>query len=166
MTTTTQSNTDVVLATVDALNRHDSAAMMAAWIPDGVERFPDATCNGTTAIGAYFQAVFDAFPDARLTPEATAEQGDAVFLRWTLSGTHTGAPFAGIAPTGKTVTMAGMDHFTIRDGKIVSNFVVFDQMDMGRQLGLLPPDGSPPDKALKAAFNGVTALREAITSRR
>jgi hypothetical protein len=43
--------------------------------------------------------------------------------------------------------------------KMASNFVVFDQLEFGRQLGLMAPDGSLPDRALKAVFNGVTRLR-------
>jgi hypothetical protein len=46
---------------------------------------------------------------------------------------------------------------------MASNFVVFDQMEVGRQLGLLPPDGSPPDRALKAAFNAKTKIAELIS---
>ena len=53
-----------------------------------------------------------------------------------------------------------MDHFVIRGGKIVSNFVVFDQMQYARQLGLMPPEGSSGDRAVKAAFNAKTKLSE------
>ena len=89
-----------------------------------------------------------------------------MFARWTLTGTHTGGQFKGIDTTGKSISMDGMDQFTFRDGKMVSNFVVFDQMEVGRQLGLLPPDGSPPDRALKAAFNAKTKIAEAIRNAR
>ena len=89
-----------------------------------------------------------------------------MFARWRLTGTHTGGQFNGIDTTGKSVSLDGMDQFTFRDGKMASNFVVFDQMEVGRQLGLLPPDGSPPDRALKAAFNAKTKIAEAIRKRR
>ena len=42
--------------------------------------------------------------------------------------------------------------------KIVSAFVIFDQLGYGRQLGLFPPQGSALEEAMKAAFNGVTKL--------
>jgi steroid delta-isomerase-like uncharacterized protein len=157
--TATRSNTELVLAAIDAINAHDAAAVQAFWDAAGVERFPDQVCHGPAEIGAYFQALFDALPDVRLEVAATAEQGDAVFVRWHATGTHTGGQFAGLDATGKTVSVDGMDHFTVRDGRIVSNFVVFDQLEFGRQLGLMPPDGSVPDRALKAAFNGVLALK-------
>jgi hypothetical protein len=51
-----------------------------------------------------------------------------------------------------------MDHFVMRDGIVLSNFVVFDQMQYARQIGMLPPDGSLADKSLKRAFNARTSL--------
>jgi steroid delta-isomerase-like uncharacterized protein len=157
-------NTEIVKAAVDALNDHDVAGIKTYWAPDGVERFPDAVCHGHEEIGRYFQGVFDAIPDLRVDPVAFAAEGDAVFMRSIISGTHTGGPFKGIAVTGKRVEVPAIDHFTVRDGRIVSNFVVFDQMEMGRQLGLLPPDESAPDRALKAAFNGVTGARRRLAA--
>ena len=59
----------------------------------------------------------------------------------------------GIEPTGKQLAIDGIDHFVLRDGKVVSNFVVTDQLAYGRQIGMMPPDGSAADKAMKAAFN-------------
>jgi hypothetical protein len=47
----------------------------------------------------------------------------------------------------------------VRDGKVVSNFVVFDQMQYSHQLGMVPPDRSAADKAMKAIFNAWTKLR-------
>ena len=95
-----------------------------------------------------------------------AAEGDAVFVRWHLTGTHTGTAWSGIEPTGKRIELDGIDHFTVRDGAVISNFVVFDQMEVGRALGLLPPDGSGPDRALKAAFNAKTKVAEAIRQAR
>ncbi len=51
-----------------------------------------------------------------------------------------------------------MDHFVVRDGTVASNFVVFDQMQFARQIGMLPADGSAADRAMKAAFNAKTRL--------
>jgi steroid delta-isomerase-like uncharacterized protein len=159
-------NTEIVKAAVAALNDHDLATLTTYWSPDGQERFPDAVCHGPEEIARYFQQTFDAVPDLRIEPLAFAAEGDVVFMRHVISGTHTGGPFNGIATTGKRIEVPGIDMFTVRDGKIVSNFVVFDQMEIGRQLGLLPPDASAPDKALKLAFNGVTGVRRRLASAR
>ncbi len=165
MATTDTSNSALVRSLIDAINDHDTTAMRSGWTADTVERFPETTCRGADELAAYFQALFDSFPDVRLTIVGMAEEGESVFMRWHLTGTHTGGTFQGIAPTGKHVELDGMDQFTVRDGKIVENFAVYDQMQFGRALGLLPPDGSGPDKALKAAFNAATAVRKRIAQR-
>jgi hypothetical protein len=72
----------------------------------------------------------------------------------------------GIAPTGKKLTIDGMDHFVIGDGSVRSNFIVFDQMQYARQIGMMPPDGSSADKAVKGAFNARTRLVRAARRRR
>ncbi|MGQ0467925.1 MAG: ester cyclase [Sporichthyaceae bacterium] len=161
MTTDTTINEDIVRADVDAINRHDVAAMRALWADDVTVRFPDATCHGADAIAAYIEGILAALPDFHIDLQTLAADGDSVFIRYVITGTHTG-PFKGVSGTGKRVELPGMDHFTIRDGKIVSNFVIFDQMDIGRQLGLLPPENSAPDKALKALFNGGIAAKKKI----
>jgi steroid delta-isomerase-like uncharacterized protein len=155
---------EIVKAAVAALNAHDAAGIKTFWAPDGVERFPDAVCHGPDEIGRYFQAYFDAIPDLHVEAQAFAAENDTVFMRSAITGTHTGGTLKGIAPTGKRLQVPAIDQFTVRDGKIVSNFVVFDQMEMARQLGLLPLDESVPDKALKVAFNGVTRVRRRLAA--
>jgi steroid delta-isomerase-like uncharacterized protein len=151
------SNAELVRWAFEALNRRDLSALKQFWTDSTVERFPDKTCRGAEEIAAYFQDAFDALPDWNMEVVTIAAQGDDVFVHWHLTGTHTG-PILGIAPTGKALAIDGMDHFVLRDGKVVSNFVVFDQMQYARQIGMMPPDGSGPDRALKRAFNARTKL--------
>ena len=159
-------NTEVVQGVFDALNAHDIVALRERWAPDVTERFPDKTCHGPDELAAHFEGLFAAMPDFHMEVVQITEDGETVFARWVLTGTHTGTQFSGIERTGASITLDGMDQFTIKDGKVASNFVVFDQMQVGRQLGLLPPDGSPPDRALKAAFNAKTKVVEAIRQAR
>jgi len=51
-----------------------------------------------------------------------------------------------------------MDHFVVRDGLVVSNFVIFDQMQFARKVGCCQPTGRCRP-GVKAAFNAKTALR-------
>jgi steroid delta-isomerase-like uncharacterized protein len=159
-------NTELAQQVLDAINAHDLDALRRIWADDVVERFPDKTCRGKEELAAYFRDLFAALPDFRMERVSAVEDGETVFIRWRMTGTHTGAQFSGIDATGKAVTLDGMDEMTVRDGKMASNFVVFDQMEVGRQLGLLPPDGSPPDRALKAAFNAKTKVAEMIREAR
>jgi predicted ester cyclase len=48
-------------------------------------------------------------------------EGDKVTTRKTISGTHTG-PFAGIAPTGKPVSIDVIDVVRVRNGQYVEHW--------------------------------------------
>jgi steroid delta-isomerase-like uncharacterized protein len=153
-------NSELARWAFERVNEHDVTPLKQFWTADTVERFPDRTCRGPEEIARYFDDAFAAIPDFHMEILAIAEQGEDVFVRWRLTGTHRGR-LLGIAPTGKKLTIDGVDHFVIRDGVLQSNFVVFDQMQYARQIGMMPPDGSTADKAVKAAFNARTRLLHA-----
>jgi predicted ester cyclase len=143
----------IVRWTVDMINARDAAAMRQVWA-DGVRvRFPPRTVRGVDELEAWWDEVFAAVPDLTLTIQGLVEHGDEVFMRWQLTGHHSGGEWEGIAATGSRVDLDGMDHFTFAAGVIESNFVVFDQMQFARQIGLLPADGSRLDAAAKRGFN-------------
>lgn len=150
-------NAELVRWAFEMLNQHDVAPLRQFWTDETLERFPDRTCHGVDEIVAYFEEAFAAISDFHMEVLAIAEEGDDIFVRWRLTGVHDG-PIQGIEPTHKPVEIDGMDHFVIRDGDVVSNFVIFDQMQYARQLGLMPADGSAADRALKGVFNARTKL--------
>ena len=150
------SNGELVRWSFQMLNEHDVESMGSLWTSATVERFPSGTLHGAEAMAGYFRALFAALPDLRMRIVALAEAGADVFVHWQMTGTHTGARFEGIEPTGRAIAVDGMDHVVVRDGAFASNFVVFDQMQFARQIGMLPPDGSAADRATKAAFNAKT----------
>lgn len=108
--------------------------------------------------------MFGAIPDWHIQIVGLAEQGEDVFVQWHMTGTHSG-PLLGIAPTGRALAIDGIDHFVLRDGKLVSNFVVVDQLQYARQIGMMPPDGSPADTAMKGAFSAWTKLARRLRRR-
>lgn len=155
-------NGELIRWAFDTLNAHDVSSVKPYWTSSTRERFPNAMCVGPEEIGAYFEATFAAVPDFNIEIVSLAEQGDDVFVQWRITGTHSGAAWQGIAPTGKRIELDGIDHFVIRDGTVESNFVVFDQLQFARQIGMMPADGGPADRAMKAAFNGKTRLMQRI----
>ena len=155
------SNAELVRWAFDAINKRDTSLLRQVWTADTVVRLPDRTCRGADEIAAYFDEAFAALPDWHMDVVSIAAEGDDVFVHWHLTGTHTG-PLLGIDPTGKALAVDGMDHFVMRDGKVASNFVIFDQMQYARQIGMMPPDGSAADKAVKSAFNLRTKVAERI----
>ena len=158
------SNAELIRWALEQINRKDLSGLRELWSGDIVVRFPDRTCRGIAEVAGYFEDTFAALPDLRLEPVAVVEQGDDVFARWRITGTQTG-PVQGIAGTGRRIELDGMDHFVLRDGRIVSNFVIFDQMQYSRQLGILPAQDSAADKAMKAAFNARTKLMQKLKER-
>jgi predicted ester cyclase len=155
-------NGDLIRWAFEVLDSRDVTPLRRYWTATTVQRFPQQTCVGPDAIAAYFAEAFAAMPDFHMQVVRLIEEGDDVFVHWHLTGTHSGAPFQGIAPTGRAIALDGMDHFVMRDGVVVSNFVVYDQMQFARQIGLLPRDGSAADRALK----GVFGLKSRLSRRR
>ena len=158
------SNAELIRWSFEQLNRHDVSGLRELWSDEVVERFPDRTCRSIDEVASYFEDTFAALPDLRLEVVSIVEQGDDVFAHWKLTGTHQG-PVQGIEGTGKSIELDGIDHFVLRDGRIISNFVVFDQMQYSRQLGILPAQDSAADKAMKAAFNAGTKLARKLRER-
>ena len=78
-----------------------------------------------------------AFPDRRFTVEDMVAEGDKVSARFTMRGTHEGE-FRGMAPTGKLVTLTGIDMIRLREGKMVEDRVEVGQLGMMQQLGVIP----------------------------
>jgi predicted ester cyclase len=81
-----------------------------------------------------------AFPDRRFTVEDMVAEGDKVSARFTMRGTHEGE-LGGMAPTGKAVTMTGMDMIRLREGQLVEDRVEVDQLGMMQQLGAISTPG-------------------------
>lgn len=82
-----------------------------------------------------------AFPDLNGGDEFKAESGDTAINEWSAHGTNTGpieTPEGTIPATGKPLTLRGCDAITVRDGRIRSHRVYYDQMAFTTQLGLVP----------------------------
>lgn len=79
-----------------------------------------------------------AFSDHHYEIEDQIAEGDKVVTRTTWRATHSG-DFQGLPPTGKRIAISGIAIERIQDGKIVERWVSFDQLDLMRQLGLVPP---------------------------
>jgi steroid delta-isomerase-like uncharacterized protein len=155
-------NEELIRWTFEVLNTRDVTPLREFWTQESAARFPDRKCRGTDEITAYFEEVFAALPDVQIEIVELVDRDEHVFVQWHLTGTHTGGDFQGIEATGRPLAIDGMDHFVLGDGKLISNFVIYDQMQFARQVGLMPQDGSGADRALKLAFNAKTTLEKRI----
>ena len=98
--------------------------------PPGIPSGPE----GVKQWGGMFAS---AFPDMRVTDEDYIAEGDTVFGRFIARGTHQGE-LMGIAPTGKQVSISGINIFRIAGGKIVEHWVNYDAMGLMQQIGAIP----------------------------
>src|SRR5687767_10037809 len=137
---TEQTAVEIVRHAIDALNAHDVDAMGATWTDDMVERFPDRTCHGRAEIAQYFRGLIAAVEGLHMETIDLSGSGENVYFHWRMTGRHVG-PWGGVEGTGREISLDGIDHFVVRDGKIASNFVVADQLQFAEQVGLLPVAG-------------------------
>lgn len=84
---------------------------------------------------------FRAFSEVRTSIDHLIAQGDQVAAWWHTTGVHTG-PYGDIAPrpTGASITMEGVDLFTVVDQRIVEVRSFWDAAAVYRQFGLLADD--------------------------
>ena len=76
---------------------------------------------------------------------------DKVATHITFHGTHTGT-FQGIQPTGKQVTIFGINSARVADGQIVEQWTEFDALGMLQQLGVIP---AIKKRRMRALFSSV-----------
>lgn len=117
----------------------------------------------------WFRGLFDAVPDLAMDVEDVVVAGtpgrERVTVRWHLTGTFSGTPYMGIDPTGRPISLHGMDLIDMQDGRVAANNVYYDQLSFARQIGMLPAEGSPGDRAMTSAFNLATKARSVVRRR-
>jgi steroid delta-isomerase-like uncharacterized protein len=134
----TEQNKKIVTEFIDALFTEGDLGAVDEYLggefvnhdpPAGVT----ADREGMRAAGAMFRA---AFPDWHSEMDILVGEGDLVVERFTASGTQQGEIF-GVPPSGKVVTMPGINIWRIRDERITERWGRLDELGLLRQLGLV-----------------------------
>jgi predicted ester cyclase len=97
---------------------------------------PDAI-RGPDGFRAFVQKYLTGFPDGRIIVDDQILEGDKVATRWTGRGTQTGE-IAGIAPTGKQVTISGLTISRLEGDMLIEDWTTWDTLGMLVQLGAVP----------------------------
>ena len=156
--------TEVAKRYFEALSAHDLDAAIDCWDEGGVDRLvgqqelvaPDGT-------RAYFKELFEAFPDFRFQVVDMTTYRNRTAVRWRAEATFAGpGRFQGFAPNGAHVALEGCDLVTVVDGKIRALDAYLDSGAVARQLGFLPPSGSPAEARLAALANLRTRVLSVI----
>jgi hydroxyacylglutathione hydrolase len=149
----------------EAIGAHDVDGAAAMWAPDGREDVRgQGLFIGPEGVREFIGDLLAAMPDLRVEVVSTTTEGERCALHWRFNGTFAGpGSFNGIAPTGHSMEFEGVDVLTVRDGLIHANDAFTDTMAIPRQIGMMPPLGSPAEQRLMGAFNVKTRLTTSLT---
>ena len=94
--------------------------------------------NGHNDYQGYVLSLLAPFPDLRMTVEHFCHVGDEeagyrTATRWRMRGTHTGFGNYG-EPTGNPIEIMGVSHHLIQDGKIQTEWTLFDEFELLKQI--------------------------------
>ncbi len=110
----------------------DAFCPAAHWAGPGNRRL-----FGWGEITGWYIALIGSFGDARIRVDHVAsvdgERGTMIAVRWSLAGTHDGSALYG-APSGEAVYILAVTHWLVRDGKIVDDVTIFDEVALLRQI--------------------------------
>ncbi|MEV5037883.1 ester cyclase [Peribacillus frigoritolerans] len=111
-------------------------------------------CNkdviGVSEIQGMFMSLFASIPNGkvileRVTCNRRGSDSDwDVAVRWRIQGVHEGTGYFG-APSGKAIDIAGISHYKIRNEKISEEWLLFDGMEVLRQIYLPDENESQQD---------------------
>ena len=165
-TAATTPEAQAALRDFEALAARDAAGMAASYAEDAIaDIVPVGVLRGSNEIRQFFEALFAAVPDMETTYEVVSAGDGKVVVEWRSHGTFSGTAFQGIEPTGKAIDSRGVDVMTIENDRIAHNTAYYDGMAFARQLGMMPPEDSGAEKAMKSAFNASTKLRARFSNR-
>jgi hydroxyacylglutathione hydrolase len=158
------STSDIAKRYFEALSAHDLDAAMACWAPGGVDNFVgQLEVTAPDGVRQYFADVFAAFPDFKLEIQDLTTSRNRTAVRWRASATFAGpGTFQGFEPNGASLVLEGCDVVTVVDDLIRHNDAYLDSGSIARQLGFLPPAGSPTEQRMTKLANFRTKMRNRV----
>ena len=158
------SPTELAKRYFEALNAHDLDLAAGLWQPGGVDHLVgQQDLTAPDGIRSYFGELFAAFPDFHMEILETLAAPGRCAVRWRATGTFAGpSHYQGFAPNHARVELEGCDVLSVSDGHIAHNVAYMDSGDVARQLGLLPPTGSPAEARLTKLANLRTRVQQAL----
>lgn len=136
--TATEQNKEIVRDYIDRLfTKGDLTAVDDYLAEDYADHDPPfGTPGGREGMRGAAAMFREGFPDWRTEVGHLIAEGDLVCERFTASGVQRGTVM-GVPPTGKTVTLPGIQIFRISGGKITERWGQLDELGLLRQLGLV-----------------------------
>lgn len=129
-------NESVVRAFLGAIGNGVDVATAASYLAEDFDAhmagMPDLRgLDAWKQMAATFQS---AFPDLDLQITELAVAGELVCAHWRWTATHQG-DLMGIPATGNAIQAEGAGFYRVRDGKIVSEWMIEDMLSVMQQVG-------------------------------
>jgi steroid delta-isomerase-like uncharacterized protein len=115
----------------DLVRRYYDQVLNGGDLDAVVDYFADERTAAGVRKGCFF--FFQAFPDLHVSLDEFVAEGDRVFLRSTMTGTHDGE-FQGIPATGRHIAAESAEVFRIADGKFVGYWCMVNVAGLMHQL--------------------------------
>lgn len=134
-----RSSRQLLQAFLETLSGHDLTAFRALYVDDGYVQHQTLVTNTPSAAGgpdaavAYFRKRIEAFPDLRVTSDASVFEEDKIAANLIWTGTHEGE-YLGVPATGKRVTFNSTDIMKVRDGLFSAHWGAADLFGLVAQL--------------------------------
>ncbi len=120
----------------DAVNSGNLQEFYALVAESSVDHDPAPNQNpGPNGYIVFFTMMRTAFPDFKLTVEHLVADEDNVAFAYTATGTHEGE-FMGVAPTGKSIKIRGLQISKFENGKMVERWGSTDELGLLKQIGV------------------------------
>ena len=129
-----EENKEIVRRTIEVINTQDLSSIEDMVASDFVDHTRQV--QGLENLKQFLSMIFKGFSDWHINIEDIIAEGDKVWIRITVTGTHTGY-WMGIVPTGKKFTEYQVWIYRVVHGKVVEGWDVNDDLDFYKQLGVI-----------------------------
>lgn len=133
-------NLDLVIRMYEALNAQDLEAHSEFWHENMIWHGPPSFGDVHGLEGFKYkvlQPFYTAFPDYHVKDDIQVANDNWVSATGFLTGHHRGE-WMGVPATGNPVRMQYSDFWLVKDGKLSENWVMVNDLDVLRQIGVDP----------------------------
>jgi steroid delta-isomerase-like uncharacterized protein len=112
----------------------DLATLDRFFAPDVLSHdMPPGFPQGIEGVRLFFSAFREGMPDVEVRIDEIIVEDDRAAVATRIEGTHTGA-LMGLEPTGRRISVRGIDMVRVADGRIVEHRGLTDTVGLLRQL--------------------------------
>ena len=129
-----EENKAIIRSLFEVLNKHNPDLLDEFYAPDYVNH--TLQLRGLESLKQFESMIYNASADWKETIEDIIAEGNKVWVRYKVTGTHTGE-YRGLAPTGKKVTFTSVSIYRIVNGKLAEGWTVSEELDFLKQLGVI-----------------------------